>query len=135
MTKKLILYILLSVVIALPLVSPFFQKGYFETHDGEWAVVRLTEMHREIKDGQFPPQWSSYLNHGYGYPLFLFTYPFPYYIGEFLHLSGYSFVDSVKMLFVLSVVLSSLFMFLFAREMVGDLGGLITAIFYVYVPF
>lgn len=57
---------------------PFFKSGYFATQDGEWAIVRLAEMGRELRDIQIPPRWSDFLNHGYGYPLFLFTYPFPY---------------------------------------------------------
>ena len=32
-------------------------------------------MVRELKEAQFPPTWAGYLNHGYGYPLLLFTYP------------------------------------------------------------
>ena len=66
---------------SVPLILPYFKSGFFPTHDGEWAVVRLAEMYREIKDFQFPARFSGYLNFEYGYPLFNFAYPMPYYFG------------------------------------------------------
>src|SRR3989344_450617 len=99
--KKYVVWILLLLV-SLPVIIPFLKSGYFPTHDGEWAVVRLAEMHRELKDLQIPPRWSGYLNHGFGYPLFLFTYPLPYYLGEVLHLGGLGLTESIKVLFIIS---------------------------------
>ncbi len=92
-------------------------------------------MFREIKDLQFPPRWSDYLNHGYGYPLFSFTYPFPYYLGFGIKLIGFGFIQSVKILFVLSVLLSALFMYLLGRELAGETAGFIAAVFYTIAPF
>jgi len=127
--------ILLLFLISLPLLIPFLRSGYFTTHDGEWAVIRLVEMHREIKDLQIPPRWAGFLNHGYGYPLFLFTYPLPYYLGEFFHLVGFGFVNSIKLVFGFSIVASAFFMFLLARRWWGVVGGLIAVFFYLYAPF
>src|SRR3990167_7163437 len=93
MSKKAYFYIILFLlIISLPVILPFFHQGYFPTHDGEWAVVRMAEMFREIRDHQFPARYSGYLNFGYGYPLFNFAYPFPYYLGTGLHLLGFGFV-------------------------------------------
>ena len=46
--KKIVPYFSLLPVIILSLwiVRPFFRPGFFETHDGEWAIVRLAEMVR-----------------------------------------------------------------------------------------
>jgi len=132
--KKLLLVICL-LLISFPIVLPFFHNGYFPTHDGEWAVVRLAEMHREIKDLQIPPRWSGYLNHGFGYPLFLFNYPLPYYVGEIFNLLGFGLVGSIKIIFILSVILSGLTMFLLGHKLWGKFGGLVSAIFYLYLPF
>ncbi len=133
MKKLLVIGFLLA--ISLPVIWPFLRSGYFPTHDGEWAVVRLAEMHREIKDFQFPPRWAGFLNHGFGYPLFLFSYPLPYYLGEVVHLLGPGIVNSVKLVFILSVFLSALTMFLLGRKLWGNLAGLIAAVFYLYLPF
>lgn len=132
---KRTLPIILLVIVSLLYTRPYFRPGFFPTHDGEWAVVRLAEMQREIKDRQFPPRWADYLNHGYGYPLFSFTYPFPFYVGSVLKVLHIGLVDSVKVIFLGSVVLSAFFMFLLGRELGGNYAGFISGIFYVIAPF
>lgn len=127
--------IIILLVTAFFYSRPFFHRGYFSTHDGEWAIVRLSEMVRELKDLQAPPRWSDYLNHGYGYPLFSFTYPLPYYLGAVVHATGISLTDTVKVLFVASVVLSGIFMYLLGKELMGELAGVLSALFYIASPY
>lgn len=127
--------VVLILILCLPVIYPFLQKGFSPTHDGEWAVVRLAEMHREIKGMQFPPRWSGYLNHGYGYPLFLFTYPFPYYIAELLHLGGLSLVAAIKSVFIISVIGSALTMYYLGKRLWGVEGGWLSAVAYLYAPY
>ena len=81
-----LLLIVFSLIFSIPLLLPYFHSGFFPTHDGEWSVVRLTDMYRELKDLQFPARYSGNLNFGYGYPLFEFAYPLPYYLGFFIHI-------------------------------------------------
>jgi len=133
--KRLFLIGSFLFVVCLPIIYPFLLPGYFPSHDGEWAVVRLAEMHREIKELQLPPRWAGYLNHGYGYPLFLFTYPLPYYLTEIFHLVGFGFVNAIKFGFVLTVIGSAATMFLLARRMWGTWGGLISTVLYLYAPY
>lgn len=132
---KKLLPILILIITSLIIARPLLSKGYFSTHDGEWAIVRLAEMVREIKDLQFPPRWSDYLNHGYGYPLFNFTYPFPYYMGAGLKLIGFRLVDSIKILFVLSIFISAISMYLLAREIGGPYAGILSSILYTVAPY
>ena len=122
-------------VLTIPLLIPLMKAGYPVTHDGLWAVVRQAEMHRELKDGQFPPRWSNYLNHGYGYPLFSFTYPLPYLLGEVFVLSGFGLVTSVKLLFALSVLGSAVSFFLLGNYLWSKWGGLVATAFYLYAPY
>ncbi len=128
--------ILIVLIICIPVVIPFFHQGYFPTHDGEWAVVRLGDMFRTLRDFQFPPRYSGALNFGYGYPLFNFAYPFPYYIGIILYFFFHSFLLSIKTIFVLSVFLSSLFMYFASAKIWNNrLAGVASAILYVYLPY
>lgn len=123
-------------VISLPVIFPYLKSGYFPTHDGEWAVVRLSDMFRELRDFQIPPRYSGDLNFGYGYPLFNFVYPLPYYLGLVIHSFGLSFVDSIKSLFFLSVPLSAFFMFLASKKVWKNTqAGLISAALYAYFPY
>lgn len=138
--KKLLisnlLVFLFAIFISLPAIFPYFHKGYFPTHDGEWAVVRLADMFREVRDYQFPPRFSGYLNFGYGYPLFNFVYPMPYYLGLVVYFFNFGFVGSIKFLFSSSVILSAFFMFLASKELwKNEFAGVISAILYVYLPF
>ncbi len=108
------------VLISIPLLIPYFHSGYFPTHDGEWAVVRLSDMFRELKDMQIPARFSGNLNSGYGYPLFNFAYPFPYYFGILFHILGFSFVNTTKILFALTIPFSALLCFLL-QEIFGKI--------------
>lgn len=132
--KKILPFVILIGVILL-YTSPFFRTGFFPTHDGAWAVVRLAEIEREVKDGQLPPRWSDYLNHGFGYPLFLYTYPFPFYLGLPFRLFHIGLTNTIKIIFVLSVILSGIFMFLLGKTLAGTYAGLLSAIFYTIAPY
>ncbi|MBI5452178.1 hypothetical protein HY945_01835 [Candidatus Gottesmanbacteria bacterium] len=132
---KRFLPILILLAVVLFYTKPYFRTGFFTTHDGEWAVIRLSEMQRELKDSQFPPRFADYLNHGFGYPLFSYTYPGPFYLGTILRIFRIGLVDSVKVIFVGSVVMSAIFMFLLGRELAGDFAGFLAALFYIVAPF
>ena len=126
---------ILLLIICLPLIIPFLKPGLPKTHDGIWAVIRLAEMHREVREGQIPPRWAGFLNHGYGYPLFLFTYPLPYYAGEILHAAGFGVVDAMKILFILTIAGSALTFYIFARSVWGIWGALLSTTLYLYAPY
>jgi hypothetical protein len=134
MRQRLILFAL--ALISLPFLNPFFKAGYFETDDGIWAIVRQASMHHELRLGQIPVRWSGALNFGYGYPLFQFSYPGPYYIGELFHLAGLSFIDSLKALFILATILSVLTMYVFVKNLwKSELAGIIGALLYLSAPY
>jgi len=54
---------------------------------------------------------------------------------EIIHLLGFQIIDSVKIGFILSFIFSGFSMFLLGRSLWGDLGGLVSALFYVYAPY
>lgn len=126
----------LLLVVSTPLIMPYFNNGYFPTHDGEWAVVRLADMFRSLRDHQFPVRFSGSLNFGYGYPLFNFAYPLPYYLSIIFHFLKFSFVDSIKILFMLTVPISAIGMFLLSKKLWRSIpGALISSILYIYLPY
>lgn len=139
MKKTLFSYIwipLLLLLLSIPVILPFAHAGYFPSHDGEWAIVRLADMFREIRDHQFPPRYSGNLNFGYGYPLFNFAYPLPYYLGLIIYLFKFSFINSIKLVFALSTVFSIVFMYLASREFWGNKwAGFGSALLFAYLPY
>ncbi len=125
-----------SLLISIPLLIPYIHSGYFPTHDGEWAVVRLSDMFRTLRDMQIPARYSGNLNFGYGYPLFNFTYPFPYYLGVAIHMLGIGFVDTVKLMFAITIPTSAFFMFLASRKIwENNWAGIISSVLYLYFPY
>ncbi len=136
MNKTFLLSIIFVILICIPVILPYFHSGYFPTHDGEWAVVRLADMYREVKDLQIPPRFSTNLNFGYGYPLFNFAYPFPYYLGLIGIILKLGLVGSIKVLFAGSVIFSVVAMYFASKELWGSkLAGVISAVLYAYFPY
>lgn len=131
--KKFIDPLLILIIISFT-VLPLFHKGYFPVHDDE-QVGRLIELDTALKDLQIPPRWTPNLGFGYGYPLFNFYPPFIYYIGEIFHLLGFSFINSIKIIYFLGFFFSAYFMYLFAKSYFGRSGGFLAAAFYTYAPY
>jgi len=46
--------IFLIIVFSLIALWPFFKTGYFESHDGEWMVIRFSAFHQTLVSGQIP---------------------------------------------------------------------------------
>ena len=129
-------YLIILLILTLPIIAPFFHSGFFPSHDGEWAVVRLGDMFREVRDLQIPARYSGVLNLEYGYPLFNFAYPGPYYMGLIFYILGFGLVGSIKLLFALSVLISGVFMYVLSREIWQDkLASLLAAVSYIYFPY
>jgi len=132
--RKSFLFIFLIIIASFFSWRSLTFQGYFSMHD-DMQFMRLYQMDKCIRDGQIPCRWVPDLGFGYGYPLFNYYPPFSYYLGEVFHLLGFSIIDSVKIVFALSLVLSGIFMYFLAREFWGELGGLISALFYIYAPY
>lgn len=130
MKKKLLILIVLS----LPVFSVLLQPGYFTMHD-DLQAVRQLEMDKCFADGQIPCRWVLDLGYGFGYPLFNFYPPLPYLVGQVYRAAGLSYIDVIKAVGVTGFILTSLFMFLLAREFWGDRGGFIASAVYTYAPY
>lgn len=125
---------LIILLLSIPAVWALFVPGYFGASD-DLHIGWLYEMNRSIGLGQFPPRFVPDLSFGFGYPLFNFVFPLPFYIGEIFHRLGLSFVDSVKAVFLLSVPFSMYFMYRFLKEYTNEFLALAGAVLYVYTPY
>lgn len=128
------IYFLAGLLLSLSLFWPLFLSPYFTHHD-DVQVIRLYEMNNCIKDGQIPCRWVPNLGGLYGYPLFNFYAPLPYYFGELIYLLTNSLLISVKAMFAVSFLGAYVFMYLFASKLWGKTGGSIAAIFYSFAPY
>lgn len=128
--KEFIIGLLLTVSLFWPLVAaPYF------THHDDVQIIRLYEMDKCIKDHQIPCRWVPDLGGLYGYPIFNYYAPLPYYFGELIYLLTHSLIISAKVMFAISFLGSYIFMYLLASKFWGKLGGSLSAIFYIFAPY
>lgn len=132
--KKDMLSILLILAVSLPTYFNLFKPGYFSMHD-DIQVIRQYEMEKCFLDGQLPCRWAPQMGLDYGQPMFNYYSVFPYYFGEVFRLFGFSFIGTIKILFLLSLLLSGIFMYFFSKEFFGRFGGILSAILFLYGPY
>src|SRR3990172_4333807 len=130
--KNILLFALF--ILTIPAISSLLKPGYFPMHD-DMQAMRLYQMDKCIKDGQIPCRWVPDMGYGYGYPQFNYYSPLPYYSMEGFHLLGFSYLDSVKVFFVLTVLISAWGMYLLGSALWGEKGGFLSALFYIYLPY
>lgn len=132
--KKTILAITIITFVSLVISAPLMIPGFYLVHDDQ-QIARVYLFDKALKSGQIPPRWVDQLGFGFGYPLFVFYPPFVYFLGEIFHLSGFNFIDSVKLVFFSSIIASGLAMFLMVKDLWGRFPGLVSAIFYMLLPY
>ena len=126
--------LLLILVFVIPAVIPLLRSGFYHFSD-EPHIADLYQMVRAIGSGQIPPRWAPDMSFGYGYPLFNFYYPLPFYIGTLFYKITGSLVVSLKLLFLITVPLSALFMYKWLRLHTGKFNSLVGVIIYTYTPY
>lgn len=111
-----------------------FERGYFMMHD-DLQMMRQLEMDKCFRDGQIPCRWVPDMGFGFGFPLFNYYPPLPYLIGEAVRVLGFSFMETVKVTFALSLIVSGISMYFLAKEFFGRIGGVLSAVFYLWAPY
>lgn len=132
-SKKNYLVILLLISL-LPIVS-ILRPGTYESGDLSLNVYKTMALYQSLQDGVFPANWAGVLNATYGYPLFNFTYPLPYYMASLFHFVGFSFLDSLKLVLALSFVLSGIAMYYFLKTLLPPFYAFVGGIFYLFAPY
>lgn len=133
--KKLLKYLIIVLVLSIPSVFALLKSGFFVTDDGNWMIIRFSAFYEVLRNGQFPVRFLSRLNNGFGYPVSNFLYPLFMYIGVPIHIIGFNFVNTVKIIFGLSLISSSAFCFLWLRKKFDNLSSLIGSLIYLYFPY
>ncbi len=126
-------FIVLVLLLSLPTFGLMLRPGIFTMHD--FHPFRLFEFNKCIQDGIFPCRWAPDAENGYGEPLFNFYGQFPYWVGELFVLSGFGILTSIKITFILTLVLSGLAMYWVASRYSNYKLGLLASLLYVYAPY
>jgi uncharacterized membrane protein len=131
---KSLLPIALVLAFSIFTILPFLQSGFFPMHD-DTQVARVFEMAKGLSNGMFPVRWSMDLGYGFGYPIFNFYDPLPYYIGGLIEMIGLNALLATKLMMIIGLMLSGVSMYLFAKEFWGKSGGVLSALFYTFAPY
>lgn len=135
--KKIdLLLVFLILAISFFGVKALFHPGFYTSHDGEHQIIRLNHFILGLRGGQLPVRWAGPpAFNGFGYPLFIFTYRLPFYLGTLFKSISFSLVDSVKAVFILTYILSGILMYFVQKKLWGNnLAALAGAIFYLWAP-
>lgn len=132
--KKEILILFLIILLLIPTFKTMLKPGIFTMHD--FHVFRLYEYDKCISDLQIPCRWVPDAAFSYGQPLFNFYGQGSYIFGEFFRLLGFSVLDSIKALFILSIIFSAISMFILSKQLwVDNKAAIFSSIIYSYAPY
>lgn len=132
--KRNLFFLIFLLVLSLPAVLPIISPGYFPMHD-DTQIVRIDQMYQALRQGQFPVRLVKDLGYGYGYPIFNFYNPFPYYFGALLMFLNIKAIIVTKITFIFPIILSGFTMFFLTKKYLSPTAGLLASLFYVYTPY
>lgn len=118
----------------LPLIS-LLRKGVHQSGDFAINISKAYDLWNSLSYGIFPVHWASILNATYGYPLFLFTYPLPYYAIALPKFLGISFIASEKFWIAVVFILSGIGMYLLLKQFLNRNSSSLGAILYLFAPY
>jgi len=122
-------------LLALPAAVPLFGSGYLDSHDGLFHLYRLAALDDAFQAGVFYPRLFPQFAFGYGHAVLNYYSPLTYYVAQLFHMLGPGYILSIKLTFALGFVLSAVFMYSYAREIVGRFPALVAAGIYTYFPY
>lgn len=129
--KNINLLFLLILISLLPVLS-ILRKGTYESSDLTLHTHYAMSFYENLKVGNLFPQWT---NVGYGTPVFIFLYPLPFYLASFFHFLGVSFLNSMKLVLIVSYLSSGIAMYYWAKEEFGKISSFLASLMYLFAPF
>lgn len=132
--KNINLFFLLIALSILPLVS-ILRTGTYESGDLSLHSKIAMPFYQTLTEGNILPRWASDLCAGYGCPNYIFMYMLPYYIISIVHLIGFSFINSIKILLTSTFIASGIIMYFWSKEELGKVGAFVSSIFFLFAPY
>ncbi|KKP86995.1 MAG: hypothetical protein UR89_C0009G0016 [Candidatus Roizmanbacteria bacterium GW2011_GWA2_35_8] len=105
----------------------------FDFHD-ETQAARIHQFTLNLKNSQIPPRIAPQFSFNLGYPVFNHYAPLPYWITSAIHLTGFDIADSIKISFLLVMLIGFISMFLFLNLFNGFFPSLLGASLYATSP-
>ncbi|MCK6625601.1 MAG: glycosyltransferase family 39 protein [Anaerolineae bacterium] len=128
--------LILAALLPLFIIQSLLQPGLPTLADLPIHLYRTLEYGQAWGPGVIVPRWAPNLAYGYGYPLFIFAPPLPYWLGLLFAALGFSLETAFKLLIILTILLYAIGMYLLGRDLWGRIeAGLVAATAYAFAPF
>lgn len=115
--------------------SPLLRDGWFYSHDVISHLDRLFATSYEIGFGHLYPRWLSAAAHGKGLPVLNYYSPAFYLVTGYLNVLGIPMVAVLKSLSFAVFLAGSWGMYLWTRKHCGEIGALLAATLFMFVPY
>lgn len=133
--KTALISFIVLLIFSLGALFPLFHSGFFQSDDGDWMIIRSSAFHEAFRDGEIPVRFLGRLNQEYGYPVANFLYPLFLYLAEPIHLVGFNFISTIKIIIGLSFLSSALFTFLWLKKLFNPVAAVIGSLVSLYLPY
>lgn len=135
LAKKNFLAYAVILLLALVGLRALIASPFYTSHDGFTHTARIMAYYEALKDGQFPPRWATKFSGNLGSPIFVYSYPLPYFLGSLLHFGKIHYQDAFRLVLGGGYVLSGLAAFWWLSKRFGNVAGLVGAVFYLWAPY
>ena len=134
LSKAKFVTVILLVITSLGSVFWLLLPGFYEPQDLH-HIADIYQMYRAIMSGQIPPRWGPDFLNSYGYPLFNFYYPGPFYLGAFFYFVSGNLRTSYELVFVTGVLVGTIGLYLFLRNHFSKIASTAAAVLFTYTPY
>lgn len=133
--KKEFIFITILCLLLLPSQYLITKKTLYPSHDGLYHIARISEYHKSIISGQFPPRLAPDILGGIGYPLFVVNYHLPYLFAEPFMLILNDAQFAYKAVMSITFIFSGIFAYLMFKEKFNSTASLVGAVVFAYSPY
>lgn len=122
--KKILFTVVLLVIIFFLGKNLLPSNTAFDYHDST-QPARVKEFSFNLMNGQIPPRIAPNFSFNLGYPVFNYYAPLSYWIASGINLTGIDPINSIKISFLLTIIVSFSGMYLLANKFIGYPAGII----------